>query len=215
VAKNKTEEEEIIQEIKNKGALIIISTQMIFSHRYDLKFDLIGVLNADSLINTPDFRTEEGLFYQIEKLLDFLPADRHSEPKNIYLQTYNPENRAILTASEGNYKDFYDKELETRKAFSYPPYSRLIKLTFRHKDRNRASYEARILSGKLKMAIVQMKLDQKIKLIDSHPSFVEKERGLFAYNIVLKILPELENTKDVLKYVPSNWSIDVDTRSII
>ncbi len=207
VIKNETEEEEIIKEIKSPRTSIIISTQMIFSHRYNTKFDLIGVLNADSLISAPDFRTEERLFYQIEKLLDF-------QPKNMVLQTYNPENRAILTASEGNYKDFYDKELETRKVFSYPPYSRLIKLTFRYKYKDKASYEARILSGKLKMAIAQMKLDQKVKLIDSHPSFVEKERGLFAYNIVLKVLPELENTKDILKYVPSNWLIDVDPRSI-
>ena len=208
VAKNETEEEEIIQEIKNKGTLIIISTQMIFSHRYDLKFDLIGVLNTDSLINTPDFRTEEGLFYQIEKLLDF-------KPKNITLQTYNPENRAILTASSGNYKEFYEKEVEIRKIFSYPPHSQLIKLTYRHRDRNRASYEARVLSEKLKMALGHLKLDQKVKMIDSHPSFVEKERGLFVYNIVLKLLPTTEDAKDILRYVPSNWSIDVDPRSII
>ncbi len=208
VIKNETEEEEIIDEMRNQGTSIIISTQMIFSHRYDVKFDLIGILNTDSLISAPDFQTEERLFYQIEKLLDF-------QPKNIIIQTYNPENQAILTASNGNYKDFYLKELETRKIFSYPPYSRLIKLTIRHKYRDKASYEARILSNKLKMAIAQMGLSQKIKLIDSHPSFVEKERGLFAHNIVLKILLELENIKDILKYVPSNWSIDADPRSII
>ena len=155
-----------------------------------------------------DLSTEERLFYQTEKLLDL-------QPKYMFIQTYNPENRAILTASEGTYKTFYDKELETRKIFSYPPFSRLIKLTFRHKDRDKALYEARILSEKLKMVIAQMKLDQKVKLIDSHPSFIEKERGLFAYNIVLKILPELETIKDILKYIPSNWSIDVDPRSII
>ena len=208
IIKNETEEEEIVEEIKNQKTSIIISTQMIFSHLYDIKFDLIGVLNADSLISTPDFKTEERLFYQTEKLLDF-------QPQNMLVQTYNTENLAILTASERDYKDFYDKELETRKVFSYPPYSRLIKLTFRHKYKDKASYEARILSGKLKMAIAQMKLDQKVKLIDSYPSFVEKERGLFVYNIVLKVLPELENLKDILKYVPSNWSIDVDPRSII
>ena len=215
VVKNETEEEEIIEEINNPGTSVIISTQMIFSHRYDVKFDLVGILNADSLIGAPDFRTEERLFYQMEKLLDFLPAGRHGQSKNMIIQTYNSENQAILTASEGTYKDFYDKELETRKIFSYPPYSRLIKLTYRHKYKDKASYEARVLSGKLKMAIAQMKLEQKIKLIDPHPSFVEKERGLFVYNIVLKILPEFENIKDILKYVPSNWSIDADPRTII
>ena len=207
VIKNETEEEEILKEIKKQGTSIIIATQMIFSHRYDFNFDLIGVLNADSLVSNTDFKTEERFFYQIEKLLDF-------QPKNLVIQTYNPENNAILVASQRNYKEFYEKELEIRKMFSYPPYSKLIKLTFRHKDRNKASYGARILSEKLKMVIWQLKLNQKIKLIDSYPSSVEKERGLFAYNIVLKILPELEKTKDILKYVPSNWSIDVDPRSI-
>ena len=208
VIKNETEEEDITNEVEKPHTSILIATQMIFSHRYDMRFDLVGVLNADSLISYPDFRTEERLFYQIEKLLDF-------QPKNMVLQTYNPENETILTASAGNYKDFYNKELEIRKVFSYPPYSRLIKLTFRHKYKDKASYEARILSGKLKMAIAQMGLAQKVKLIDSYPSFVEKERGLFAYNIVLKILPEMENFRDILKFVPSNWSVDVDPRSII
>ena len=65
------------------------------------------------------------------------------------------------------------------------------------------------------MVIGQLKLGPKIKIIDSYSSFIEKERGLFVYNIVLKILPELENTRDVLKFVPSNWAIDVDPRSIL
>src|SRR3989344_4373930 len=121
VVKNETEEEEITNEFKKNHTSVLIATQMIFSHRYDLGFDLIGVLSADSMISTPDFKTEEKLFYQIEKLLDF-------RPKNMLIQTYNPENETILTVSEGGYKDFYEKELETRKVFFYPPYSRLIKL---------------------------------------------------------------------------------------
>lgn len=215
VVKNETEEEEIIQEIKSPQTSIIIATQMIFSHRYDVEFDLIAVLNTDSLINIPDFKTEERLFYQIEKLIDLLPAGKHDQPKNITLQTYNPENRAISTASDGNYREFYDKELETRKMFYYPPYSQLIKLSFKHRSRDKASYESRILSEKLKMVIGQLKLGQKIKIIDSYSSFTEKEKGLFVYNIALKILPEFENIKDILKYIPSNWSVDVDPRSII
>ena len=215
VVKNETEEEEIVREIKSPRTSIIISTQMIFSHQYSLNFDLIGVLNTDSLVSVPDFRAEERLFYQIEKLLYFLPADKTNQSKNMILQTHNPENQTILTASNGDYKNFYEKESETRKVFSYPPYSQLIKLTFKHKSRDKASYEARILNSKLKMALGQLKLNQKVKLTDSYPSFIEKERGLFVYNIVLKLLPELENIKDVLKFVPSNWSIDVDPRSII
>ena len=65
VVKNETEEEDIISELQNPRTSILIATQMVFSHRYDIKFDLIGILNADSLISAPDFRTEERLFYQI------------------------------------------------------------------------------------------------------------------------------------------------------
>lgn len=215
VIKNDTEEEEVVQEIKNPRTSIIISTQMIFSHRYSWNFDLIGVLNADSIINIPDFQTEDRLFYQIEKLLDFLPADRPGQPKNIILQTYNPDNEAIMVAGQGNHQQFYEKELEIRKIFSYPPYSRLIKLSYKHKNQNRASYEARILNEKLKMVLVQLGLSQKIKIIDSHPSFIEKEGGCFVYNIVLKTLPTLENFHEILKFVPSNWFIDVDPRTVI
>ena len=215
VIKNEIEEEGVVGEIKSSKTSIIISTQMIFSHRYSLSFDLIGVLNTDSLISAPDFRAEERLFYQIEKLLDLLPTGKNNQSKNMILQTYNPENKSILTASKGDYKNFYDKELETRKVFSYPPYSQLVKLSFKHKSRDKASYEARVLSEKLKMALGQLKLGQKIKLTDSYSSFAEKERGLFVYNIVLKILPEMENLKDFLKFIPSNWSVDVDPRSII
>ncbi len=208
VIKNETEEDEVLQEIKTSRTSILIATQMIFSHRYSHKFDLIAVLNADSLINFPDFRTEEKLFYKIEQLLDF-------QPRSMIIQTYNPESQVMATLSQGNYKSFYDKELEIRKVFNYPPYSQLVKLTFGHKDRGRALYEARILTGKLKMVLGQFKLDQKVKLTDSYPSFIEKERGLFVYNVILKIMPELENIRDILKYVPSNWSVDVDPRSII
>ena len=212
--KNETEEEEIIKEVMSTRTSIIIATQMIFSHRYDMKFDLIGLLNTDSLINTPDFRTEENLFYQIERLFDFLPAQA-GQPENMVLQTYNPENQAIVAASQGNYKQFYKKELEIRKAFDYPPYSRLVKLTYKHKSRDKASYEARVLSGKLKMAIGQLGLAQKVKMIDSYPSSIEKERNFFIYNIVLKVLPGLQDLRDILKFVPSNWHIDVNPRSII
>lgn len=215
VVRNETEEQEIVEEMTKSRTSVIIATQMIFSHRYDIRFDLIGVLNTDSLISAPDFRAEERLFYQIERLLDFLPASRYGRSPNIFIQTYNPDNQTITTASQGNYKQFYEKESEIRKTLSYPPYSRLVKLIYKHKSRDKASYEARILSEKLKMAIGRLKLEQKVKLIDSYPSFAEKEKGFFIYNIVLKVLPGLEDMREILKFVPSSWSIDVDPRSII
>ena len=217
VTVNRTEEEEVISEIIPSQTSILIATQMIFSYRYDIDFDFIAVMNADSMIQAPDFRTEERLLYQIEKLFDF-------NPKNFLIQTYNPENQAILTASQRNYKDFYEQELAVRQAFSYPPFSRLIKLTFKHYNRDKASKEARVLAGKLKMAAIQLGLSDKIKITDSAPGFMEKERGLYSYNIIIKSLASLsaypaksqdQTLREILKFVPPRWLIDVDPKSLL
>jgi primosomal protein N' len=64
------------------------------------------------------------------------------------------------------------------------------------------------------MAIIQRKMDKTVKLLGPSPAFIEKERGLYAYHIVLKILPE-QRPDEVLRFVPSNWIIDVDPKSIL
>lgn len=207
VTANPTEEDEVMSEIAKPGTSILIATQMIFSYRYDHSFDFVAVMNADSLIQVPDFRTEERLFYQMEKLLDF-------GPKQVMVQTFNPENPVFDIASQRNYKDFYENELSVRKAFSYPPFSRLIKLTFRHPNRENASREARILAGKLKMAAVHLGLSDKIKISDSSAGYTEKERGVYTYNIVVKSLTG-QTPREILKYVPSRWLIDVDPRTLL
>ncbi|MEX2090769.1 MAG: primosomal protein N' [Candidatus Paceibacterota bacterium] len=214
VTANITEEEEVLAEISKPKTSILIATPMIFSYRYDYNFNLVAIMNADSMIQAPDFRTEERLLYQIEKLLDFLPADKHGNPDQMIIQAYNPENLAISMASQRNFKDFYENELAIRQALSYPPFSKLIKLTFRHPNRDTASREARLLAGKLKMAVIQLKLSDKIKITDSAPGSLEKERGLYTYNIVVKSLTG-QTPREILKFVPSRWLIDVDPRTLL
>lgn len=215
IAKNETEEEEALEEIKKtvspsggKTTSVLIATQMVFSHRYQLKFDYIGVINADALANSPDYKTDDEFIYQMEKLKDFGPSE-------ILIQTYNPENEIFSALRKTDYGKFYGGEIEARRAFSYPPFSRLIKLSFKHKNQAKASYEARLLSEKLKRAATQMKLEETAKIIDASPASVEKERGLYIFNLILKISPEFENIRDLLKFVPPGWSIDADPKTII
>lgn len=208
IAKNETEEEEALEEIKKPRTSILIATQMVFSHRYQLKFNTVGIISADSLATSPDYRTDDEFIYQMEKIKDF-------EPSEIFIQTHNPEDSIFSALTEKNYNQFYKKELEMRKAFSYPPFSRLIKLSFKHKNQSKASFEARLLSEKLRRAVAQMRLEKTAKIIDASPAFVEKERGLFIFNLVLKISPEFENIRDLLKFVPAGWSIDADPKTIV
>jgi primosomal protein N' (replication factor Y) len=207
VIKNDTEEEEILSTIKQKPC-VVIATQMIFGRRFELEFPLIAVLNADAMSNVPDFRTEEKTLYQFSKMEDMRPA-------HMIIQTYDPQNKIFDYAVNGRIEDFYNTEWETRKAFDYPPARRLVKLTYKSKDPERASYSARSLAAKLKMAIVQGQIKEKIGILGPSPAFIEKERGLFAYNIVLKLMPEGDSLKEILKFVPSNWIIDADPKTIL
>lgn len=208
VVKNETEEDEIVNEIKKPGPAILIATQMVFSHRFNLKFDLIGIVNADALMNMPDFRSEENLFYQIEKLVNF-------SPEKLITQTYNPENKIIEQAVQGEYETFYKTELKFREALNYPPFYKLIKLTFKHKHRDKASYAARVATEKLKMAIARAKFGELVKLIEATPAYIEKEKGLYIYNIFLKVKSDYQNFGDLLKYLDPGWIIDVEPRSLL
>ena len=207
VVKNTKTEKEMIKKMEESKSYICIATQLLFSYRYTLKFDLIGVPNLNSLTALPDFRSEEGLFCQFEKMLDF-------DPEELIIQTFNPDDRIIKWLKENNHQDFYETDMEIRKLLWYPPFARLIKLSFKHLDRNRAEREVRILAEKLKMAILQRKLDRTVKMLGPSPAFVEKEHGAYVYNIILKIVPE-QKPEEILRFVPSNWNIDVDPRSIL
>ena len=208
IVKNETEEEEALEEIKKPRTSVLVATQMVFSHRYQLNFNLIGIVNADALANSPDYKTNEEFIYQIEKLKDF-------EPSEILIQTHNPEDNIFNVIAGGDYSQFYKKELEMREAFSYPPFSRLVKLSFKHKNQAKASFEARLLTEKLKRAVAQMKLEKTAKIIDASPASVERERGLYIFNIILKISPEFKNIRELLKFIPAGWSVDTDPKTIL
>ena len=208
IVKNETEENEIILEISKPGPSVLIATQMVFSHRFYLNFDLIAIINADALTNVPDFRSEESLFYQMKKLVNF-------SPEKMIVQTYNPENKLVEKAIQGNYVDFYDNELKSRQALNYPPFFKLVKLTFRHANRDKASYAARVTTEKLKMAVARMRLGNEIKIIEATPAYIEKERGLYFYNIFLKVREGYQGVNDLLKYADPGWIVDVEPRSLL
>jgi len=205
--KTQNAEKEVLKKIEESRSSVCIATQMIFGSRYSSRFDFIGITNVDALTTLPDFRSEEQLLQQFEKLVDF-------EPEKIIIQSYNSESQVINSLVSGNYDQFYEQELKNRELFRYPPFARLIKISFKHSSRDKAGYEARVLVEKLKMGLVYQKLEKRVKLLGPSPAFVEKERGLYIYNIIVKILPD-EKIDNFLRLVPSDWSIEVDPRSIL
>jgi primosomal protein N' (replication factor Y) len=203
---NQTEEDEIISEIKKTGLGILIATQKVFSYSYDLKFDVVIIPQLDALAVGSDFQTTERLWYHLEKLADF-------EPREIVAQTFNQKD-LLPELARHDYENLYKSELAGRQAFWYPPFSRIIKLTASHADYRKLVALARTAVEKLKMAAIHIHAQDKIKITETSPLFLKKEKGRFTYTIIIKISPEFP-PRDLLRYVPTAWLIDVNPRSII
>jgi len=123
--------EKIINDFENREIDILIGTQMISK---GLDFDhvkVVGILNADNMLNFPDFRSYERSFQLIAQVSG--RAGRRNGRGMVVLQTGDPEHTVIRHFINDDYMGFYRQQIEERKDFYYPPYSRLIKLTFRHK----------------------------------------------------------------------------------
>ena len=206
VTQNQTEEDEIINEIKKEGPQILIATQKIFSYGYDFKFDTIIIPQLDALAVGSDFQTTERLWYHLEKLADF-------EPQNIVVQTFN-QKELLPELARHDYKPLYELELSARKAFVYPPFCRIVKLTYSHPDHKKVITSARTAVEKLKMASIHIKAQDKIKITETSPLFLKKDRGRFTYTIIIKI-PKDFPPRDLLRYVPTQWLIDLDPRTTL
>lgn len=206
-AKTPKSEKALLKKISDSNSYICIATQMIFSHRFQKMFNLVVMPNVDSLTSIPDFRSEEGLFYQFNKLLDF-------EPDEIFMQTYHADNPLLELVLKNDYKAFYENELPMRKLFSYPPFAGLIKLSFKSMDQRKASQEAGLVVEKMKIGLARSNSKEFIKILGPSPAFVEKEKNYYIYNIILKVLPG-GRPEEVLRLVPSHWIVDVDPKSIL
>ncbi len=216
VAQNQTEEDEIMNEVRKNGPHILIATQKIFSYSYDLNFDTVIIPQLDALAVGSDFQTTERLWYHLEKLADF-------EPKRMVVQTFNQKN-LVSNLAHHDYSPLYELELSARKSFWYPPFCRLIKLTYTHSDYRKVIAAARAAIEKLKMASIHIKAQDKIKITETSPLFLQKTRpngrnhsvgrgtGRFTYTIIVKIAPDFA-PRDLLRYVPAQWLIDLDPRT--
>ena len=204
VVKNETEEDEIIESIAKRPS-ILIATQMIFSRLYDLRFKYIAIPNFDGLISRPDYETDEQLWYQIEKLVDF-------SPETIAIQTFRPDEVRLPQTRE-EYIRYYQEELKAREALLYPPFARFVSLSFKHKDFNRVSKELRFLSEKLRMAIIQLKLRERVQILERAQP-IEQDAKTFKANLIMRTPRDSEIIREIIKFVPAKWIIDIDPRSI-
>jgi len=141
---------EIIYE-KIKNADIVIGTQLI-AKNWDLpRVDLVGIISADVGLNLPDFRSAENTFQTLTQVSG--RAGRRENSGKVIIQTYNPENSIIQSAAKQDYVEFYNREIESRKKFNYPPFSHLIRLVISHEDQSQAKELAERIYSQLENSL--------------------------------------------------------------
>ena len=129
---------------------ILIGTQMVTKGLHFNDVSLVAVLQADSLLNTPDFRSYEQAFQMLEQVSG--RAGRTGSQGEVMIQTFNPKNPVFEYLKAHDYEGLYQQQIAERELFKYPPYQRLIMLTLRHRDLSRLAAAASLLQQRLQQS---------------------------------------------------------------
>lgn len=205
--------EKIYQDFKKHNVDILIGTQMITKGWDIARVDLVGIVSADVGLHLPDFRASERIFQLLTQVAG--RTGRKDNRGKVILQTYYPENPVINGVTDHNYLEFYNSDIKERKELFYPPYSKLIKLTFQNKDKKKA-LETGIDSLKsLKQAF--KKEDIKAELLGPAPAFIPKAHGTYRIQIIMKFKKVFENKikECLVNTLEPEWKIDVDPMSLL
>lgn len=130
--RGKNAHDALIQQFEQGRTEILVGTQMVVKGLDFDNVDLVGILDADGLLSFADFRVNERAFQLMEQVSG--RAGR-KEAGKVLIQAMNPKHPVLQFVQQHNYKGMFEEELVKRKQFSYPPFSRLILLTFKHKIR--------------------------------------------------------------------------------
>lgn len=184
----------LIERLEAQEIDILVGTQMLAKGLDFRNISLVGVMNADNLLNFPDFRAHERSFQLLQQVAG--RAGRTKKRGKVLIQTFNPFHQILQQVSVNDYESMYKQQKEERYQYKYPPFYRTIKITF--KDRN--------LQKMQKSAIwftqaLELKLKENVLGPEAPP--VSRIRNQYISNILIKIPKKqsLAKTKDYINGV--------------
>ncbi len=205
--RTRTAYEKIISDFQEGKTDILIGTQMVSKGLDFDNVDVVGIVNADTLLNYPDFRATERAFQLMSQVAG--RAGRKNGQGNVFLQTKMSDAPVIPQIVNNDYAAFYDQQLQERMLFHYPPFYRLIYIYMKHRD-VRVIEEFSELIGRRMREI----FDNRILGPDLPP--VAKVKQLYIRKIVLKVENSLSQYKvnEVLKNIQQAYCEQPRYRSI-
>ena len=206
--------EKLVYNLENKKTDILVGTQMVTKGLDFEHVSLVGILNADNLINFPDFRAHERAYQLILQVSG--RAGRKHRRGTVIIQTTQPQHKIIHEIVTHAYEDSFIRQMSERKLFRYPPYFRLIKITVKHKEREKLDKVAGELASMLAKNNQLIVLGPEFPLISRISLWYQKEIWLKLSRG--KQLPEIKHfiikCVEEVKHLPNNssavFNIDVD-----
>ena len=207
--------EKLIEDFQNQEVDILIGTQMI-TKGFDFgNVNFVGVIRADSLLNFPDFRAHEKAFQLLTQVSG--RAGRRSEQGKVYIQSFQPDHQILQNVTTYDYHKTMHDILYERKEFLYPPFTRLINLRFKHKNKERLDKTAAQL-----VKLLKPNFDARCLLGPEAPA-IGRINNLYITDVMIKILPnqspvkvkqliqkEIDRLNTIAAYRSVRIDIDVD-----
>ena len=175
--------EKILRTFGEGQADILLGTQMIAKGLDFPNVTLVGVLNADTALNLPDFRSSERTFQLLTQVSG--RAGRAEKPGEVIIQSFNPEHYAIQLAKAQDYEDFYTKEMYIRHRGDYPPYYFTVQITASHPEENEAAKQMLQIARKLKQG-----LSPQAILLGPTPNAIMRVNNRYFYQVIIKYKQE-------------------------
>lgn len=199
--------EKLIDAFKNQEIDILIGTQMLAKGLDFENVTLVGILNADNLLNQPYYKAYERAFQMLMQVSG--RAGRKDKIGSVVIQTYNPLHNTIQQVVNGNYEAMFNEQVYERGNFKYPPFYRLVQLKLRHKEYAKLKEGSVWLYNVLSQAI-------PVPILGPEEPAVNRIRNEYIRTILVKIpnVGNLTTTKNILKRVLNSFEAVPQYRAI-
>jgi len=199
--------EKIITALEQQEIDILVGTQMLTKGLDFRHVKLVGIMNADNMLNFPDFRAHERSFQLMLQVSG--RAGRTEARGKVLIQTYNPHHNILQQVSANNYIDMFKEQMDDRYNFKYPPVYKQIKITLKHKDYNKVETASIWLAKSLRQVF-------KDNVLGPESPPIARIRNQFHKNILVKIPKQqsLAKTKEAIIKINNSFFSVKDFRAV-
>lgn len=184
---------------------IIVGTQLVTKGLDLPKLGLVGIINADTNLNIPDYTAEEQTYQLLTQVIG--RVGRHQDTSRVFIQTYNPDNPLFKLVTSKDWSGFYTQQLKQRQAFGFPPFLYLLQLTIQRSSRSNAVEASKRLAESLSKT-------SGCNVRGPSPRLHEKVRGKYYWQIIVASTQRQRLLK-VITDLPSGWQYNLDPTSLL